>query len=234
MKDYSDLFEERYSTSLMADAAFRTGTAVELPASGLRPLDIRSKLAGPAVTVEANNDLVSILEAVHRAEPYDVVVISNQTPDVAVMGDLIGTEAVRKGLSGFVVDGMVRDAVELVDLELPVLCRGTYLVGPLKVQAETRGIGTVGEPVSIGGATVVQGAWVFGDADGLIILDADSLPAVFEAVETAWEKEEALAHEISSGTALAEAFDLDSFLTKRREDSQADFNTHIAQLNRAI
>ena len=234
MKDYSGLFQEWYSTSLIADAAFRTGTAAKLPASGLRPLDVHGKLAGPAVTVEANNDLVSVLEAVHRAEPYDVVVISNQTPDVAVMGDLIGTEAVRKELSGFVVDGMVRDAVELVDLELPVFCRGSYPVGPLKVAPETRGIGTVGEPVSIGGATVVQGAWVFGDADGLVILDADSLPAVFKAVEAAWEQEEALADEISSGVSLAEAFDLDSFLAKRSEDPRADFGTHIAQLNRAI
>ena len=69
MSDYSGLFRERYGTSLLADAVFRAGIDAGLPASGLRPLDMRSKLAGPAVTVEANDDLVSILATVHRAEP---------------------------------------------------------------------------------------------------------------------------------------------------------------------
>jgi regulator of RNase E activity RraA len=234
MNDYSGLFGERYSTSLLADAAFRAGVEVGVPSPGLRPLDIGSKLAGPAVTVEANNDLVSILEALHRAGPNDVVVISNRTPEVALMGDLIGTDAVRKGLAGFVVNGLVRDAIELIDLGIPVLCRGSYPVGPLKVPAEARGIGTVGEAVSIGGATVAPGMWVFGDADGAIIVEADRLAAVFDKAAVAWEQEEALAGEIASGMALADAFALDSFLAKRRKDPQADFNAHLAQANRAI
>ena len=35
------------------------------------------------------------------------------------MVDLIGSEAVREGPGGVVVDGLVRDAVELIDLEVP-------------------------------------------------------------------------------------------------------------------
>ncbi len=34
MNDYSDLSEERYSTSLLADAAFRAGIDAGLPAPG--------------------------------------------------------------------------------------------------------------------------------------------------------------------------------------------------------
>ena len=234
MRGYSDLFEARYSTSLLADAAFRAGVEVGLPASGLRPLDMRSKLAGPAITVEANNDLVSVLEAVHRAEPNDVVVISNRTLDVGLMGDLLGTEAVRKELAAFVVDGLVRDTVELVDLGIPVLCRGSYPVGPLKVQAGLKGIGVVGGPVSIGGAVVESGMWVFGDADGLIILGANSLEVVFELAAAAAGLEQALADRIASGTPLADAFGLDLFLSKRDKDPEADFNTHLAEINQAI
>lgn len=234
MSDFADLFGERYTTSLLADVAFRTGVEVGLIAPGLHPLDVRSKLAGPAVTVEANNDLVSILEAVHFAGPGDVVVISNRTPDVGLMGDLIGTEAIRKGLAGFVVDGLVRDSLELIDLRLAVFCRGSYPVGPLKVPAEVKGIGTVGATLSIGGATVVPGMWVFGDADGVIILEPDSLSAVFERAAVTIEQEEALAHEIASGTSLADAFDLESFLAKRSKDPQADLNAHMEQIGRAI
>lgn len=234
MSVYSDLFLERYSTSLLADSAFRAGVEVGLPASGLSPLEVRSKLAGPAVTVEANNDLVSILEAVHRAEPNDVVVIANRTMDVGLLGDLIGAEAVRKGLAGFVVDGFVRDTVELVDLGVPVFYRGPYPVGPLKVPADMKGIGSVGESVSIGGARVSPGRWVFGDADGLIVLEADSLETVFDHAASAMRREEALAAEIASGTALGDAFELDSFLSKRKADPESDFNAHLAEVGRAI
>lgn len=124
MSEYSDLFGERYSTSLLADAAFRAGIEVGLPEPGLRPLDMHTKMAGPAITVEANNDLASILESVDRAESDDVVVISSRRMDAGLMGGLIGTEAVRRGLAGFVVDGLVRGTVELVDMRVPVLCRG--------------------------------------------------------------------------------------------------------------
>ena len=234
MSDYSNLFGERYSTSLLADAAYRTGIDVGLPTPGLRPLDAHSKLAGPAVTVEAENDLVSVLEAVHRAAPNDVVVIANRTADVAMIGDLIGAEAVRKGLAGFVVDGLVRDTVELIDLGVPVHCRGSCPVGPLKVPAAMKGIGVVGGPVLINGATVFPGMWVFGDADGLIILKVDNLEEVFDNAAVALRREESLAGEIASGTVLGDAFELDAFLSKRSDDPHSDFNTHLTEIGRAI
>ena len=233
MTNYAELFQGRSGTAMIADAAFRAGVDVGLPAPGLTPLDPMSKLAGPAMTVEANNDLVSILDAVHRARRGDVVVISNEGPAAGLMGDLIGTEVVRKELGGFVIDGLVRDAVELIDMGLPVMCRGTFPVGPLKL-AGTAGVGSVGGVVSIGGAATAPGMWVFGDADGVVVIDADGLPAVFERAEAAREQEEALAREIASGTPLAEAFDLESYLARRAANPDADFNAHLAGLNRAI
>ena len=234
MTDYRQLFEERFSTSLLADAAFRAGVAIGLPSAGLSPIDARRKLAGPAVTVEANNDLVSILEAVDLAEPGRVVVIANQTPDVGLMGDLLGTEAARKGLGGFVVDGSVRDVHELRALGIAVMCRGSYPVGPLKVPAEMKGVGQVGVSVTIGGALVSSGMWAFGDADGVIFLEAADLPDVFGRAATAAEREEALAEEIRAGTPLGEAFLLDTFLAERGRDPNADFNAHLTRIGRAI
>lgn len=234
MTDYAGLFADRYSTALVADAAYRAGIDPGLPAPGLRPLDRRTTLAGPAITVEANNDLVSILDAVHRAQAGDAVVISNQTPDVGLIGDLIGTEAARKGIAGFVIDGLVRDSNELIDLGLQVLCLGSYPVGPLKLAPDAKGIGTVDQPVAIGGATVAPGAWVFGDADGVIVVRPEDLEAVFERAAVAWEREEALADEIASGIPLGDAFELESFLSERERDPAADFTAHLAALDRAI
>ena len=234
MTDYTQLFKQGYSTSLLADSAYRTGAELGLPTPGLNPLDRASKMAGPAVTVDAKSDLVSILEAVHRAQPGDVIVISNPPVAAGLMGDLIGTEAVRKGLSGFVVDGLVRDSVELIALELDVFCRGTYPAGPLKLPADVKGIGEVGADILIGGATVSAAMWVFGDADGVIALSQSNLDAVFAAAAAASRQEDGLAAEIRSGTSLGDAFQLDAFLARRREDSAASFNAHLADIGRAI
>ena len=158
MATFRENFEERLSVSLLADSAFRAGVTIGLPPPGLVPLDPASRLVGPAVTVDANNDLVAILDAVHRATRGDVVVITNRSSDVGLIGDVIGSEAVRKGIAGFVVDGLVRDTTELINLGITVFCRGAYPVGPLKVPPDDRGIGIVGGPVSVGGARVGPGS----------------------------------------------------------------------------
>jgi len=150
------------------------------------------------------------------------------------MGDLIGTEANRKGLGGFVVDGLVRDSNELVALGLGVFCRGAYPAGPLKLPADAKGIGVVGADISIGGAAVSRGMWVFGDADGLIFISESGLDEVFAAAATASQREESLAGEIRAGTSLGDAFELEEFLAMRRDDPTASFNTHLAEINRAI
>ena len=105
MESFAQVFRERFSTGALADAAFRTDSPVSVSAPGLYLLDPECRPAGPVVTVEAENDLVSILEAVHGAEPGDVVTVSNRSKAAGLIGDLIGAEAVRRGLGGFVVDG---------------------------------------------------------------------------------------------------------------------------------
>ncbi|MCH8983141.1 MAG: hypothetical protein IH943_03435 [Acidobacteria bacterium] len=82
--------------------------------------------------------------------------------------------------------------------------------------------------------TIAPGMWIFGDADGLIVFEADTLETVFDGASLALAREHDLASEIASGTALADAFQLELFLMKRNKDLKADFNTHLKQIGRAI
>jgi len=228
------LFQERYSTALLADAAYRAGVPLAVPPAGLAPLNVRDKLAGPVVTVQANNDLPAILGAVHGAQPGDVVVIGNRAGEAALIGDLIGAEGHRRRLAGFVVDGLVRDATTLLDIGIPVVCRGTVPVGPLKLPAELKGTGERGVRLALGDARVSPGDWAFADADGVIFLAAADLPAVYEQAARSWEREEALAAEIRAGAALGDLLGIDDFLAARESDPGADFNAHLAARGRAI
>ncbi len=62
----------------------------------------------------------------------------------------------------------------------------------------------------------------------------DALQEVLEGAALAVDRDERLASEIASGTSLADAFQLQAFLAKRDEDSSADFNTHLKEIDRAI
>jgi regulator of RNase E activity RraA len=183
--------------------------------------------------VQANNDLVSILSVVHQARAGDVIVINNQTP-VGIIGDLIVTEAQRKGLAGIIVDGLVRDVTTLLEIGLPIFCRGSLPVGPLKLAPQLKGIGQVDVELTLGETQVKPGDWAFGDVDGVIFIAAADLAATHEWAERSWQREEALAAEIRSGKALGDLMGIETFLEKRSQDPSADFNAHLAQLGRAI
>ncbi len=76
MDTLRDAFGSRYNTPLIADAAFRAQVDVVVPRPGVLPLADAYALAGPVRTVNANNDLVTIIAVVGRANPGEVVVIA--------------------------------------------------------------------------------------------------------------------------------------------------------------
>ena len=234
MTDFPAIFQAKYSCALLADAAFRARIPFGAAPCGLTPIDRAMKLAGPIVTVQANNDLVTILSGIHQAKAGDVVVITNPANEVALIGDLIATEARRKGLAGIVVDGLVRDTTELIAIGVPIFCRGVYPIGPLKLPQDLHGIGDIGLELTLGSTTVKCGDWAFGDADGVIFMECLNLPDVFEWAAKAYQNEESLAAQMRSGVPLGELLDLETFVEERASNPQANFNQHIAKLGQAI
>src|SRR5690606_25927426 len=104
----------------------------------------------------------TVIAGLAAAAPSEVLVIDTQGSRRAVLGELFSLEAVRKGLAGIVVDGLVRDTSTLRTLALPVYARGTCpQAGTINRYYETQ------VPVAIGGVVVHPGDLVFGDDDGL-------------------------------------------------------------------
>jgi regulator of RNase E activity RraA len=234
MTDYAQQFLTQYSTPIILDAAYRAGVRFGLPSPGITPLDSDNKIAGPVATVEANNDIVSVMQVVHQAETGQVVAIANRSPDVAILGDLIVTEARRKGLAGFVVNSCVRDVTAILDIGLPIFCRGATPLGPLKMPQENKGIGEVNVQIAFDSAEIEPGNWVFGDADGVLFIKAEELAAVFEQAAAAESREEQLVKQMNEGRALADILQIETFLAHRAEDPTADFNEHLGKIGGAL
>jgi 4-hydroxy-4-methyl-2-oxoglutarate aldolase len=137
-----------------------------------------SRAAGPARTVRCGqDDNLMVHAAVAEAEPGEVLVLTMPEPrPIALVGDLLATQAKGRGVVALLVDAAVRDIEELRELGLPVWSRYVRVRG-----ADKKVPGTIGEPVEVGGATIRQGDVVVLDADGVVVVEQERVDEVLTA-----------------------------------------------------
>jgi 4-hydroxy-4-methyl-2-oxoglutarate aldolase len=103
---------------------------------------------------------------------------------VALVGELLATQAHAHGAAAILIDASIRDLEELVALGLPIWARWVRVRGADKAIA-----GTIGEPVQVGGATIRPGDVVVLDADGAAIVEAQRVDDVLTASRQRAERE---------------------------------------------
>jgi 4-hydroxy-4-methyl-2-oxoglutarate aldolase len=156
------------------EAASRS-PVVDLPLVQVIP---GSRAAGPARTVRCGqDDNLMVHAAVAEAERGEVLVLTMPEPrPVALVGELLATQAKGRGVAALLVDAAVRDVEELRELGLPVWARHVRVTG-----ADKRVPGSIGEPVEVGGATIRQGDVVVLDADGAVVVPQERVDEVLTA-----------------------------------------------------
>ena len=134
---------------------------------GLRPVHGAERLAGVALTVKTRDgDNLLIHRAIELAQPGDVIVVDGGgTTTNALVGELMMRQSQKRGVSGFVIDGAVRDGDAFGAAGFPCFARGLSHRGPYK-----DGPGEINVPVSIGGMVVQPGDLILGDGDGLLAI----------------------------------------------------------------
>jgi 4-hydroxy-4-methyl-2-oxoglutarate aldolase len=162
-----------------------------------------SRAAGPARTVRcAQDDNLMVHAAVAEAEPGEVLVLTMPEPRaVALVGDLLASQAQGRGVAALLVDAAVRDVEELRELGLPIWARFVRVRG-----AEKKTPGTIGEPVTVGGAGIRQGDVVVLDADGAVVVPQERVGEVLAAARERAEREVEKRAKLKAG---ALSYDLD-------------------------
>ena len=145
-----------------------------------------SSAHGPARTVRCGqDDNLMVHAAVAEAEPGEVLVLTMPEPrPVALVGELLATQMLGRGVAAVLVDAAVRDVEELRELGIPIWARWVRVRG-----AEKKTPGTIGEPVVVGGATISQGDVVVLDADGVAVVEHERVDEVLEAARGRAAKE---------------------------------------------
>lgn len=146
----------------------------------IRRLFPSGTFVGSALTVETPpNDNLAPYAALDLVRPGDVVMIATRDfTGAASIGDTVLKLYSELGVTGVVLDGLVRDLDGIEEIGIPVHARGLSPNAPQK-----HGPGSVGADIVVGGVAVAQGDIVIGDRDGVVIVPAARAEDVLASIE---------------------------------------------------
>lgn len=123
---------------------------------------------GPIKTLKVFEDNALVRATLETAGENRVLVIdAGGSNRCAVVGGMLGDLAVKNGWAGLVVWGYVRDSRELAAHAVGIKALGTH---PRKSE---KGLHSAhaDRVVSFAGVTFRPGAWLYADADGIVVAD---------------------------------------------------------------
>jgi 4-hydroxy-4-methyl-2-oxoglutarate aldolase len=144
-----------------------------------------------------------MFRALDDLKPHEVYICTGSSPRYALWGGLMSTRAIHLKAAGAVLDGYCRDTNEILELNFPTFCMGSFAQdqGPRGKVVDYR------VPIEIEGVAIRPGDIVYGDRDGVLVIPAE---AAEEAITKAFEKvstENKVRLAIQNGMSTVEAFE---------------------------
>lgn len=173
----------RLPVASIVDALSKTGAlshCLRLQTPGLILCGSAVTALGPDVTVRR--------AAIDLAQPGDIVVVAaGGGKERSCFGGVTAEHMQSRGITGALVDGMVRDVAELRRIAFPTIARGAT---PLNYNYPAgREDGAVNVPVDIDGVRITPGDVVVGDEDGAVVVPRAQIAAVLDTVQAAMREE---------------------------------------------
>jgi len=138
---------------------------LRLLAPGLLAFGDRGRFCGPAQTLKLFEDNSLLAQAVKEPGAGQVLVVdAGGSTRCAVLGGNLARSAADSGWAGIVVDGAVRDADEIDACAL-----GVRALAVTPRRSIKRGEGQRDLVVSVCGAIVRPGDWIYADRDGVLV-----------------------------------------------------------------
>ncbi|KAL3787968.1 hypothetical protein HJC23_002893 [Cyclotella cryptica] len=172
-------------------------------------------MVGIARTVQLTrpNDFLAVLYGLSQTSRHDVLVVNTGGSTRAVAGGLFSEEAARRGLSGIVVDGPIRDVDDLS----PDIRVYSTMISPYAGTVQHPGDGIDVTPVICGGVVVNPGDIIFGDADGVLVGSAKTFSDCLHEAENIMSVEEHLIDGMKLGVSLHSMMNFNEHMMSRKE-----------------
>ena len=184
----------------VTDAMHRKGAM-----SGIVSICGNVKMVGRAVTVQTfAGDWAKPVEAIDVARKNEIIVINNDgATHVAPWGELATLSCIKKGLSGVVIDGAVRDVDDIRIMKFPLFAKAV-----VPNAGEPKGFGEINAEIQCGGQYVRPGDWIIGDESGVVVIPAERAYEIARRALEVRKNEERIREEIRRGSTLSEVAEL--------------------------
>ena len=143
------------------------------------------------------------MAAIDTMQEGDVLVVdAGHNNQSAFWGELLSTACMAKGVRGVVMSTCSRDLWALNQMDFPVFGIGC-------TPADSKGridVAEIGQPITIDGVSTMNGDYLIGDEDGVVIIPGSSIE---ETLALALEKvsgEDTVRDELAAGVPVAEVF----------------------------
>lgn len=205
----------KVSSAIMSDILDEAGLPNQVLSSAFRPLNRLSRVAGPALCARSERIVrrpsvwkaISSYELERRMRPGMVAVIdADSSAFGALVGGFSAATLLARGCKGLLLNGAIRDALEVEGLGLPVFSvattpmRGTGRRELVDIDAPVFLPGADGNRVRIG-----PGDFIVGDFDGVVVLPSPHADALVAAAEKLVKVEAEIEREIAGGATREEA-----------------------------
>lgn len=187
------------SCAAVADACYRQGIAVAAGQPGLLPIHPATRVCGPLLPLRGYLELRELV-TMHpeQARGHVLYVDDGGNRRRAVVGDQTILHAARAGALGIVVWGSHRDTSQLLEIEFPVFSLGAC---PLHPESRSDPSGHLSAR-AFDEYEPRPGDLLVGDADGVVVVPADSTESVLQlarVIEAREAEERLLEHRPSEG-----------------------------------
>ncbi len=138
---------------------------VQVVLPGLLNFGARTRFFGKIVTLQALGDFSRIREQVKSPGAGKVLVIDNNASlQCAMLGDLLAAAAIENGWQGVVINGCIRDSVELAALDI-----GVKALASTPLRGAKQDQGELNIRLEFLGATFRPGEYLYSDEDGILL-----------------------------------------------------------------
>jgi len=199
-------------SAMISDSLDLIGIRNNVMSKAIRPLERGMKVMGYAATIEfepseefdPNDPYGPAIEYLDSLQAGEVAVVATgQSDRSAFWGELFSTAALRRGATGVICDGPLRDVNEIFGVGFSAFGVGTL---PYDYKGRMR-VRKVRAEVICGGVAVAPGDFIIADIDGVVVVPAFVIDQVFAAANARALGENHVLADLKAGSTVREAWD---------------------------